>query len=65
MSHQSEISWAPAFDAVRTLCTLPDGTFQARYASPREHLRHMETPAALILDEVEAEFVSDGDITAL
>lgn len=38
--------------ALRRLCAITDGTFQARYAPPREHLRHMDVPATELLDEV-------------
>lgn len=41
-----------ADSALRLLFKLPEGTFQARYAPPRDHLRHMQTPALEMLEEL-------------
>lgn len=37
--------------ALRALTAVREGTFQARYASPREHLRHMRAPALQLLEQ--------------
>lgn len=38
--------------ALKLLAAVREGTFQARYASPREHLRHMCEPAQALLEQV-------------
>jgi hypothetical protein len=41
--------------ALRALTAVREGTFQARYASPREHLRHMRSPAIPLLEQALAD----------
>ncbi len=43
--------------ALRALIAVREGTFQARYASPREHLRHMRAAAIPLLEQALADLV--------